>query len=74
MKFAGEIITTTNRLNNNNNNNNAICIAQIRRNQQMGCNDYTVGENGTETMGQDTREHSNRSQSVLRRCQTGADA
>ena len=37
-------------------------------------NDYTVGENGTETMEQDTREHSNRSQSVLRRCQTGADA
>ena len=23
--------------NNNNNNNNAICIAQIRRKQQMGC-------------------------------------
>jgi len=34
---AGLLRSRIVRYNNNNNNNNAICIAQIRRKQQMGC-------------------------------------
>ena len=33
--------------NNNNNNNNAICIAQIRRKQQMGCGQCPKRKAGT---------------------------
>ena len=34
---SSHILTYLQLNNNNNNNNNAICIAQIRRKQQMGC-------------------------------------
>jgi len=36
--------------------------------------DYILGESRTGTREQDTRENSNRRQSVLRQCQIGADA
>jgi len=42
--------------------------------QQPALNGYILGEIGTGTLEQDTTEYSNRRQSVLLQCQTGADA